>query len=347
MVRQLIIIAALLIVAIVIVSWVHAEYRGPGQLVFDDVYFDAGNIAQRGEVPHAFAFRNIGGKAVTITKVTTTCSCTTGRLTKRQYGPGQRGVIAVQMRIGAFGLNEQQVLVYTNQSAKPQALTIRALYQPAGVAIAVPSSLVIPVGDSHDPGRAKVEILTRSPMPDNAPLVKCSGRSMKIVSGPVARVRNQTYANGYLRTVYDFQVVPTASASFGDAANIVVTFPHSPRLGQLYIPVRFERVQGSWVPFPSKVFFVMSPSIGTAGPQTVSISGPAIGDTSVRSIENPMKDWLDVQIKPGTGSLDVTFSIKTRPPKDRIDGKVGIVLDVMGHNRPINVSIPVALRIIK
>jgi Protein of unknown function (DUF1573) len=90
MIRQIITIAALLIVAIVVVSWVHAEYRGPGQLVFDDVYFDAGNTAQRGEVPHAFAFRNIGGKTVTITKITTTCSCTAAQLTKLRYRPAGR-----------------------------------------------------------------------------------------------------------------------------------------------------------------------------------------------------------------------------------------------------------------
>src|SRR6478736_5385400 len=74
-----------------------------------------------------FAFKNAGPGPVTITSLKTTCGCTTARLDKRTYQPGEQGeVVAVYKFPFQHGALRKLVLVTTDDHPKdPISLDLR------------------------------------------------------------------------------------------------------------------------------------------------------------------------------------------------------------------------------
>src|SRR3954468_5493775 len=69
-----------------------------------------------------FAFKNTGATPVTITSLKTTCGCTTARLDKRTYQPGEQGeIVAVYKFPFQKGALRKLVLVTTDDRPKEQA----------------------------------------------------------------------------------------------------------------------------------------------------------------------------------------------------------------------------------
>ena len=79
-----------------------------------------------GEATHAFKIKNEGKTPLVISKVTSTCSCTTAEFTKEPIAPGDTVEIKVTYdpanRIGPF---TRTVSVYSNGSKGTNVLTIK------------------------------------------------------------------------------------------------------------------------------------------------------------------------------------------------------------------------------
>jgi hypothetical protein len=73
-----------------------------------------------------FPFRNPSAQSVTITAVESSCGCTTARLTKFAYGPGETGEIRAVFEFGDRSGPQQKVLtVHTNDSIVATHLVLR------------------------------------------------------------------------------------------------------------------------------------------------------------------------------------------------------------------------------
>src|SRR5580698_7433373 len=75
----------------------------------------------------AFPFRNAGDKPVTIVSVDTSCRCTSAETAKDTYAPGEKGTLAVEMKVGGQeGMVEKSVTVTTDGAEpKPFVLSLR------------------------------------------------------------------------------------------------------------------------------------------------------------------------------------------------------------------------------
>lgn len=76
----------------------------------------------------SYAFKNTGDKPVTITSVTPSCGCTTAKLDKTTYQPGESGVIQVAFAVeGRVGRQIKKIVVRSDSAATPvTTLTLRA-----------------------------------------------------------------------------------------------------------------------------------------------------------------------------------------------------------------------------
>ena len=74
-----------------------------------------------------FAFTNKGKTPVDITKVESSCGCTTTELTQRHYEPGQSGEIVAKYTVGNHvGTQRKTVAVKSGDQEEPDILTIVA-----------------------------------------------------------------------------------------------------------------------------------------------------------------------------------------------------------------------------
>ena len=71
--------------------------------------------------PFAFAFKNEGDSSVEISAIKTSCGCTTTKLEKMNYSPGEEGLIKGVFSIGnRQGKQEKKVRVITKNLAQPE-----------------------------------------------------------------------------------------------------------------------------------------------------------------------------------------------------------------------------------
>lgn len=85
---------------------------------------------------HAFTVTNIGNQTLEITKVATSCGCTTAEVSQTSILPGQQADLAVTydtgVMTGAHAKGQQERIIYlkSNDPANPQVeVTITALVQ--------------------------------------------------------------------------------------------------------------------------------------------------------------------------------------------------------------------------
>lgn len=94
-----------------------------GELAFEKTAWrETAGVSQE-KVAFAFPFRNAGEAPVTITSIKSSCGCTTARLEKRTYEPGESGEITGEFRIGSRqGAQRKTVRLATDSVAQPQVL---------------------------------------------------------------------------------------------------------------------------------------------------------------------------------------------------------------------------------
>jgi hypothetical protein len=90
-------------------------------------------VPEQNQVEAHFAFKNAGTTPITIKDVKPSCSCTTARLDKKTYAPGETGEIVATYKFwGHAGQLRKLIQVYTDdQPRQPAVLDIRVfVYEP-------------------------------------------------------------------------------------------------------------------------------------------------------------------------------------------------------------------------
>ncbi|MBZ0171553.1 MAG: DUF1573 domain-containing protein, partial [Phycisphaerales bacterium] len=97
-----------------------------GEIRFESLMHDFGDIWDHEKVTHKFEFSNVGAETLTVTDVRSSCGCTVPELTKKVYAPGESGEVTVIFNPANRSDKQHKVItVTTNSKTTPTArLTI-------------------------------------------------------------------------------------------------------------------------------------------------------------------------------------------------------------------------------
>ncbi len=97
------------------------------EMVFTETECNFGRIAERGKaVSHVFEFTNEGTHPLVITRIVTTCKCTSYDFSKKPVPPGEKGRITVRYNPRKQeGMFYKVLQIYTNCEQGRMMLTIR------------------------------------------------------------------------------------------------------------------------------------------------------------------------------------------------------------------------------
>ena len=88
------------------------------QLEFEKTASVTDTTPHQAKVKVEFAFQNKGTKPVTIVSIQTSCGCTTAKLDKKTYAPGEGGTIEAELKVSTSpGTVEKKVMVKTDDKA--------------------------------------------------------------------------------------------------------------------------------------------------------------------------------------------------------------------------------------
>jgi len=105
------------------------EVNEPGpEITFESLIYDYREIGAGTRNSCEFKFKNTGGTLLKISKVDAPCGCTVPKLAKKEYTPGESGILTVIYRPGnSPGTATKRLYVNSNDKAKPRlGLTIKA-----------------------------------------------------------------------------------------------------------------------------------------------------------------------------------------------------------------------------
>lgn len=110
--RRISILLMIMVMAIVV-------YAGP-EITFEKQKIDFGEINSGKVVDLEYAFENTGDETLIIKNINTSCGCTYTRLEKKEYEPGEKGVIPIKFfSKGYRGKVIKTVTVVSNDKANP------------------------------------------------------------------------------------------------------------------------------------------------------------------------------------------------------------------------------------
>ena len=105
-----------------------ASAKGGPVIMFEEVVHDFGNIEPGSKNICEFKFKNTGNSLLKITDVSKTCGCTAFALEKKEYEPGESGILKVEYHASRQPASVRKVLfVSSNDEANPRVqLTVKA-----------------------------------------------------------------------------------------------------------------------------------------------------------------------------------------------------------------------------
>jgi hypothetical protein len=112
-------------------------------------------VPEDGHVDAKFAFKNTGTTPVTVKRVKTSCGCTTAKLAKNTFAPGESGEIAVKFTFGSRRGPSRKIIGVTTDDNQEQMLDLRVfIHEPLTL---TPALVYWKVGDA---GETKLVKLT-------------------------------------------------------------------------------------------------------------------------------------------------------------------------------------------
>lgn len=105
----------------------YGQFIKPQMKFIEDTY-DFGKVKQNDVVEHTFEFFNAGGDTLKILDISTSCGCSVGNLSKREFAAGEKGTIDVKFDTrGKLGNQVQRIYIRTNEPDNPtKIITIKA-----------------------------------------------------------------------------------------------------------------------------------------------------------------------------------------------------------------------------
>lgn len=103
------------------------DKSGP-EITFESLIHDFGEVGTNTRNNCEFKFKNTGNALLRITRVYAPCGCTVAELAKKEYAPGESGILKVVFRAGSKpGSTSKRIEVSSNDKAKPKViLTLKA-----------------------------------------------------------------------------------------------------------------------------------------------------------------------------------------------------------------------------
>ncbi len=94
--------------------------------------YDFGEVKQqKGTVSHTFVFKNNGGEPFSVTKIRTSCGCTTATSTGKRIAPADTAHVTVCFNpINVEGFFHQRIVIYTDSPARQNSLFIKGTVKP-------------------------------------------------------------------------------------------------------------------------------------------------------------------------------------------------------------------------
>jgi len=307
--------------------------KGP-RLQFDHTYYNAGSVHTPEEVTlrHSFPFGNSGDRILTITRVRTTCGCAVVSLRqmKKEYMPGEEGVIEAELTLGQLGPRSSDIVVWSNASNSPTTLAFEGAFYPKAYAATVPKELNFEecvVGHLADK-TLTVSVLATEPTEIGAHAHAEQG-NVSIIPSDTCRLEHRSLL-GYYVTYYSFKVKPAAQASghFRDTIRIEL----SPSV-VTSIDVRVEgTIVPEWCSIPEKALLIFSGDGEQQGElpcQVFWIRNRRGQGFSIKTIDNPFAQWLKVTTERNgdDGTAVVVCSAIAIPSAKSLSGTIRIVLD--------------------
>lgn len=154
------------------------------ELVFQETVIEDTISPDAKSYPFEFTFKNAGDSTVEISEIKTTCGCTTAKLEKMSYAPGESGVVKGSFSVGSRqGMQEKKVRVLTKDLGQPEIQLALKLGIPQLVTMK-PGLLLWRVGSEPE-----TKVLTISPNADlGAKIlsVKCESPDFAVEGMPKA-----------------------------------------------------------------------------------------------------------------------------------------------------------------
>jgi len=108
-----------ILISLIIIVMAAVIYAGP-EITFEKQKIDFGEISSGKVLDLKYMFENTGDETLIIKNINTSCGCTYTRLEKKEYEPGEKGVIPVKFfSKGYRGKVIKTVTVVSNDKAKP------------------------------------------------------------------------------------------------------------------------------------------------------------------------------------------------------------------------------------
>lgn len=178
-----------------------------------------------GHVTAKFAFKNTGADAVTIKRLKSSCGCTTARLGKNTYAPGESGEIEVKFTFGNRRGPQRKIIGVTADDKREWMLDLRVfIHEPLTLS---PALVWWRVGEA--------------PAAKNVKLTTAAGQKVGVTgvksSNPRVSAKVETVAAG---KEYVVRVTPQ-DTSAKEAAELTVTTdfpPDEPRSYRIYARIK-------------------------------------------------------------------------------------------------------------
>lgn len=102
--------------------------QGEGEISFVESIYDFGELEEGEIVEHKFAFTNTGAEPVIISRVSTSCGCTSPEYTATPVGPGKDGEISVRFDSkGQKGVQQKIITVASNAKDPVQTVQLKGV----------------------------------------------------------------------------------------------------------------------------------------------------------------------------------------------------------------------------
>lgn len=117
------------VIFLILITFINSygQFIKPQMKFVEDTY-DFGKVKQNDVVEHTFEFFNAGGDTLKILDISTSCGCSVGKLSKREFAAGEKGTIDVRFDTrGKLGNQVQRIYIRTNEPDNPtKIITIKA-----------------------------------------------------------------------------------------------------------------------------------------------------------------------------------------------------------------------------
>lgn len=129
-----------------------------GDLSWDKLVQEFHCVPEDKSVTAHFAFKNSGSESITIKKVTTSCGCTSAKLSKNTFAPGEAGDIEVKFTFGMRRGPQRKIVGVSGENGQEWRLDLRCwIHQPLTIS---PALIYWRTGE---PVEAKTVKLTSAP----------------------------------------------------------------------------------------------------------------------------------------------------------------------------------------